>query len=188
MNTMPHTWLITGSSRGLGRALAEAVLAAGHQLVATARNPHELDDLVERYPDRTRAVALDPTYPAHAGPAIQTAVEAFGRLDVLVQTETNLWGVINVTRAALPVLLEQGAGHIIQVSSAAGRQESKAAVEDFSAVLRDEVAPLGVRVTLTEPADAEQGAQAILNVADIEERPRPLLLDREVFAPALVAA
>jgi NAD(P)-dependent dehydrogenase (short-subunit alcohol dehydrogenase family) len=185
---MPSTWLITGSSRGVGRTVAEAVLAAGHQLVATARDPGELDDLVERYPGRVRAVALDPTYPAHAGPAIQTALDAFGRLDVLVQTETNLWGVINVTRAALPVLLAQGAGHIIQISSAASRQQAKGAVEGFSAVLRDEVAPLGVRVTVTEPVDAEQGTQAILDVAGVEERPPPLLLDRDVYAPALAAA
>src|ERR1700674_1735599 len=77
-------WLITGSSRGLGRALAEAVLAAGHKLVATARNPAQLDDLVERYGDQVRAVALDVTDARAAGEAVKAAVNAFGRLDVLV--------------------------------------------------------------------------------------------------------
>src|SRR5471030_1492006 len=83
-NKDAQVWLITGSSRGLGRALAEAVLAAGHRLVATARRPEQLADLVHDYGDRIRAVALDVTDAAAAGSAIRTAVEAFGRLDVLV--------------------------------------------------------------------------------------------------------
>lgn len=120
---MPHVWLITGSSRGLGRALAEAVLAAGHQLVATARSPEQLDDLVQLYGERVRAVALDVTDARAAEHAVATAIETFGRLDVLVnnagygnvnsiedtsiaefreQIETNLFGVIVVTKAALP--------------------------------------------------------------------------------------
>jgi len=139
---MAKVWLITGSSRGLGRALADAVLAAGHQLVATARNPAQLADLVERYGDQLRTLALDVTDPHAAGDAIEAAVEAFGRLDVLVnnagygnigsiedtrlediraQIETNLFGVINVTKAAIPVLRKQGSGHIIQLSSIGGR-------------------------------------------------------------------
>ena len=81
---MAKVWLITGSSRGLGRALADAVLAAGHQLVATARNPAQLADLVERYGDQVRTLALDVTDPQAAPDAIEVAVEAFGRLDVLV--------------------------------------------------------------------------------------------------------
>src|SRR5258708_40126670 len=79
-----QVWLITGSSRGLGRALAEAVLAAGHKLVATARNPAQLGDLAQRYGDQVRAVALDVTDEIAAGDAIKAAIEAFGRLDVLV--------------------------------------------------------------------------------------------------------
>src|SRR6266852_5737464 len=79
-----QVWLITGSSRGLGRALAGAVLAAGHKLVATARNPAQLGDLVQRYGDQVRAAALDVTDESAAGDAIKTALEAFGRLDVLV--------------------------------------------------------------------------------------------------------
>jgi NAD(P)-dependent dehydrogenase (short-subunit alcohol dehydrogenase family) len=178
---MPRTWLITGSSRGLGRALAEAVLEAGHQLVATARNPDQLADLVARAPARARAVALDVTDRAQADLAIEAAVAAFGRLDVVVnnagyaniaaiedfseedwraQIETNLWGVINVTRAALPILRAQRSGHVIQISSVGGRtvsaglgpyQTAKWAVEGFSGVLQKEVAPLGIHVTIIEP-------------------------------------
>lgn len=178
---MSKTWLITGSSRGLGRALAEAVLAAGHQLVATARRPEQLDDLVRRFGDRVRAVALDVTDPAAARAAVQQAVDSFGRLDVLVnnagyadvasiedvtedafraQIDTNLHGVVNVTKAALPVLREQGSGHIVQISSVGGRvgtpglsayQAAKWAVGGFSEVLAQEVAPFGIKVTVIEP-------------------------------------
>jgi NAD(P)-dependent dehydrogenase (short-subunit alcohol dehydrogenase family) len=201
---MPRTWLITGSSRGLGRALAEAVLDAGHQLVATARDPGQLADLVDRYPDRARAVALDVTDRAQADAAIQAAIDAFGRLDVLVnnagyanvnsiedfseedfraQIETNLWGVINVTRAALPVLREQGSGHIVQISSVGGRdtapgvgpyQTAKWAVEGFSGVLQKEVAPLGIHVTLIEPGGFRTDwAGSSMTVHDIREAYRP---------------
>src|SRR5580704_9728902 len=128
---MSQVWLITGSSRGLGRALADAVLAAGHKLVATARNPAQLADLIERYGDQVRTVALDVTSEQAAVDAVAVATKAFGRLDVLVnnagygdispiedtsldefraQIETNLFGVINVTKAALPLMREQGAG------------------------------------------------------------------------------
>ncbi len=135
-------WLITGSTRGLGRALAEAVLAAGHKLVATGRNPEKLQDLVARYGDQVRAITLDVTSEQAATDAIAEAIEAFGRLDVVAnnagygdvcpiedtslaefraQIETNLFGVIHVTRAALPFLREQGGGHILQFSSVGGR-------------------------------------------------------------------
>ena len=135
---LPRTWLITGSSRGLGRALAEAALAAGENVVATARNPDQVQDLVKRYPSSARAVRLDVTDRAQAAAAVEATTDAFGRLDVLVnnagyasvnsiedfaeddfraQIETNLWGVINLTRAAVPVLREQSSGHILQISS-----------------------------------------------------------------------
>jgi NAD(P)-dependent dehydrogenase (short-subunit alcohol dehydrogenase family) len=176
-----QVWLITGSSRGLGRALAEAVLAAGHKLVATARKSAQLTDLVRRYRDQVRAVTLDVTNESDAGDAITTAVEAFGRLDVLVnnagygdigsiedttladfraQIETNLFGVIIVTKAAIPVMRKQGAGHIIQFSSIGGRvgppgraayAAAKWGVEGFSEVLAKEVGPLGIKVTIMEP-------------------------------------
>jgi NAD(P)-dependent dehydrogenase (short-subunit alcohol dehydrogenase family) len=178
---MSKVWLITGSSRGLGRALAEVVLGAGHRLVATARNPAQLADLVERYGDQVRAVPLDVTDERAAAQAIEATVAAFGRLDVLVnnagygdvgsiedtsladfraQIETNLFGVINVTKAALPLLREQRAGHILQLSSIGGRlgppgrapyAAAKWGVEGFSEVLAKEVAPLGIKVTILEP-------------------------------------
>ncbi|NUT46512.1 MAG: SDR family NAD(P)-dependent oxidoreductase [Saccharothrix sp.] len=178
---MSKVFLVTGSSRGLGRQIAEKVLAAGHRLVATARRPEQLADLTERYGDRVRAVALDVTDPRAAQAAVDTAVAAFGRLDVVVnnagyansgsvedtpaedfraQLDANLLGVVNVTKAALPVLREQGAGHVIQVSSVGGRvatpglsayQAAKFAVGGFSEVLAKEVAPLGVKVTVLEP-------------------------------------
>jgi NAD(P)-dependent dehydrogenase (short-subunit alcohol dehydrogenase family) len=178
---MAKVWLITGSSRGLGRSLAEAVLQAGHNLVATARDPSRLSDLVERHGDRIRALALDVTDAAASQAAIESAVRTFGRLDVLVnnagygnvnaiedtsldefraQIETNLFGVINVTKAAIPVMREQKSGHIIQFSSVGGRigalgrapySAAKWAVEGFSEVLAREVGPLGVKVTIIEP-------------------------------------
>ncbi len=178
---MSKVWLITGSSRGLGRAMAEAVLADGHRLVATARRPAELADLVERHRDRVRTIVLDVTDANAARSAVAAAVAAFGRLDVLVnnagyadvgsiedtddavfraQIETNLFGVINVTKAAIPVMRKQRAGHIIQISSIGGRtnapgiapyQTAKWAVEGFSGVLAKEVGPLGIKVTIVEP-------------------------------------
>jgi NAD(P)-dependent dehydrogenase (short-subunit alcohol dehydrogenase family) len=174
-------FLITGSSRGLGRSIAEAVLEAGHQLVATARKPEQLDDLVGKYGDQIRAVRLDVTDYAAAKSAVRTAVDAFGRLDVVVnnagyanfasvedidiedfreQIDTNLLGVVNVSKAAIPQLREQGEGHIIQVSSVGGRvvtpglsayQAAKWAVGGFSGVLAREVNPLGIKVTVLEP-------------------------------------
>ena len=178
---MTSTWLITGSSRGLGRALAEAVLAAGHRLVATARNPDALHDLVERFPETVRAVALDVTDPAAAQRAVQTAVEAFGGLDVLVnnagygdvgsvedtsleafraQIETNLFGTLILTKAAIPVMRVQRSGRILQLSSVGGRlgapgraaySAAKWGVEGFTESLALEMALIGVHVTLVEP-------------------------------------
>jgi NAD(P)-dependent dehydrogenase (short-subunit alcohol dehydrogenase family) len=178
---MTTTWLITGTSRGFGRRLAEEVLVAGHNLVATARNTATLDDLAAEYGDRVRPFPLDVTDAAQAQAAVDTAIEAFGQLDVVVnnagyanmnsientaaddfraQVDTNLWGVVNVTRAALPVLHAQRSGHIIQFSSVGGRlgspglgayQLSKWAVEGFSEVLAKEVAPIGIKVTIIEP-------------------------------------
>lgn len=193
---MPQTWLITGSSRGLGHALAEAAVAAGHNVVATARRPVDIDGA---YP-----VALDVTDREQARAAVAAAVERFGRLDVVVnnagyanvnsiegfaeedfraQLETNLWGVINVTRAALPVLREQGSGHIIQISSVGGRvtspglgayQTAKWAVEGFSGVLAKEVATLGVKVTVIEPGGFRTDwAGASMTVHDIDPAYEP---------------
>jgi NAD(P)-dependent dehydrogenase (short-subunit alcohol dehydrogenase family) len=178
---MSKVWLVTGSSRGLGRNLAQAVLDSGHRLVATARKVEQLTDFKVKYQDRVRIVAVDVTDPAAARQAVDTAVASFGRLDVLVnnagygnfasiedvtdedfraQLETNFFGVMNVTRAALPLLREQRSGHIIQISSIGGRlgapglsayQSAKWAVEGFSEVLSKEVGPLGIKVTIIEP-------------------------------------
>jgi NAD(P)-dependent dehydrogenase (short-subunit alcohol dehydrogenase family) len=178
---MSKVWLITGCSRGLGRAFAGAVLEAGHKLVATAREPAAIAEFRERYGDQVRVMALDVTDPGAAEGAVRTAVESFGRLDVLVnnagygnlapvehttldefrrQIETNLFGVIYLTKAALPVMRSQGAGHIFQITSIGGRigpvgrapyAAAKWGVEGFSETLAKEVGPLGIRVTIVEP-------------------------------------
>jgi NAD(P)-dependent dehydrogenase (short-subunit alcohol dehydrogenase family) len=178
---MSKVWLITGSSRGLGRAFAEAALAAGDQVVAAARNPAQLIDLQNRYGDSVRTPALDVTNESQARSAVDTAIETYGRLDVLVnnagygnvspvedtsldefraQIETNLFGVIIMTKAVLPYFRERGAGHIIQVTSVGGRigpvgrapyAAAKFGVEGFSESLSKEIGPLGVKVTIIEP-------------------------------------
>ncbi|MGX7679662.1 oxidoreductase [Jatrophihabitans sp. DSM 45814] len=179
---MPKTWLITGTSRGFGWELAKAVLAAGDLVVATARNPAQLDALVGEWGSAVRAVSLDVTDRAAAEAAVEIALDEFGALDVVVnnagyansapieemadddfraQIETNLFGVVNVTKAALPVLRRQRSGHFIQFSSVGGRvggtpgmgayQTAKFAVEGFSEVLCNEVKPFGIKVTIIEP-------------------------------------
>jgi NAD(P)-dependent dehydrogenase (short-subunit alcohol dehydrogenase family) len=179
---MSRTWLITGSSRGFGAELAKAVLASGDNLVATARKPEQLAELVSEYGNRVRTVALDVTDADAAAEAVQVALTEFGGLDVVVnnagyansasiedmdpadfraQVEANFFGVVNVTRAALPVLRTQRSGYFIQFSSVGGRvggtpgiaayQAAKFAVEGFSEVLANEVAPFGVKVIIIEP-------------------------------------
>jgi NAD(P)-dependent dehydrogenase (short-subunit alcohol dehydrogenase family) len=178
---MSKTWLITGASRGLGRALAEAVLEAGDQLVATARDPASLAPLVQQYGALVITAALDVTDPAAAQAAIRSAVDHFGGLDILVnnagygdvgsvedtsiedfrrQIETNLFGTIIVTKAAIPVMREQRRGHIIQFSSVGGRvgapgraakSAAQRALGGVSEVLAQEMELVGVQVTLVEP-------------------------------------
>lgn len=179
---MARTWLITGASRGFGRALTEAVLEAGDRVLATARRPEQLDDLAARYGEQIRPAALDVTDPSAAEAAVRAAVDGFGSLDVVVnnagygnsapieemaeddfraQIETNLFGVVNVTRAALPVLRAQRSGVFVQFSSIGGRvggtpgmgayQTAKFAVEGFSEVLANETAPFGLKVVIVEP-------------------------------------
>ena len=197
---MSKVFLLTGSSRGLGRQIAEAVLAAGHRLVATARRPETLSDLAERYGSQILPVTLDVTDPAGAQAAVAAGVEAFGRLDVLVnnagyanlasveditlddfreQIDANLLGVVYLTKAALPVLRQQGGGHIIQVSSIGGRlatpglsayQAAKWAVGGFSEVLAKEVGPLGIKVTVLEPGGmATDWAGSSMRVPPVSE-------------------
>ncbi|HLT60045.1 MAG TPA: SDR family NAD(P)-dependent oxidoreductase [Microlunatus sp.] len=137
-----RTWFVTGSTRGLGRALTTAALKAGDQVVATARRPEQLADLVEQYGERVLPVELDVTDSTQATEAFAVAEGRFGRVDVVVnnagyadvapielapesdfrrQFETNFWGVYHVSRAALPLLKKQGAGIIVQFSSVGGR-------------------------------------------------------------------
>ncbi len=178
---MSKVWLVTGSARGLGRHIVETALEAGERVLATARDPQRLDDLVARYGDRVKTAALDVADPAAARAAVQTAVDAFGRIDVLVnnagfghispfeqspeddfraQIDTNFYGVVNVTRAVLPVMRAQKSGHILHVSSVGGRignpglaayQSAKWAVGGFTEVLRQELAPIGIHMTALEP-------------------------------------
>jgi len=197
---MSQVFFLTGSSRGLGRQIAEAVLAAGHRLVATARQPASVADLAERYGDQILPVALDVTEPDGAAAAVAAAAEAFGRIDVVVnnagyanlaaveditladfraQIDANLFGVVNVTKAALPVLRAQGGGHVIQVSSIGGRlataglsayQAAKWAVGGFSEVLAREVGPLGIKVTVLEPGGmATDWAGSSMRVPPVSE-------------------
>ena len=170
-----------GNIKGFGRIWAQAALARGDQVVATARNADTLSALVEEHGDAVLALALDVTDKAAVDAAIAAGHERFGRLDVVVnnagyglfgaieevseeqaraQIETNLFGALWVTQAALPILREQGSGHIIQVSSIGGVQAfptigmyhaSKWGLEGFSQSLAGEVAGFGIKVTLVEP-------------------------------------
>ncbi|MFC0543965.1 SDR family NAD(P)-dependent oxidoreductase [Kutzneria chonburiensis] len=218
---MDRVWLVTGSSRGLGREIVVAALEAGDRVVATARKPEQLADLVAEYGDRVRAVGLDVTDAEAAEEAVKAAVDAFERLDVVVnnagyanlvsvedsepadfraQLETNLLGVVNVSKAALPVLRKQGSGRIIQVSSLGGRvatpglaayQAAKWAVGGFSEVLAQEVAPLGIKVTVLEPGGMRTDwAGSSMTVPPISEPYRPTvgalaaMFDSTEVAPA----
>ncbi|GAA1043150.1 SDR family NAD(P)-dependent oxidoreductase [Streptomyces murinus] len=150
----PQVWFITGSSRGFGRALVDAVLAAGDLVVATARRPEALAADLAEYGDRVLPLALDVTSPDAARAAVEAAVARFGRVDVLVnnagyanvspiettedadfraQFETNFWGVYHVTRAALPVLRRQGAGTVVQFSSIGGRVGGSPGIASYQA-------------------------------------------------------
>ena len=175
-------WFITGSSKGFGRIWAEAALARGDRVAATARDPGTLAELARTYGDRVAALALDVTDKAAVGAAIAEAQRRFGQLDVVVnnagygqfgaieeiseeearaQMETNVFGALWVTQAALPVMRAQRSGHIVQISSIGGvnafpnigmYHASKWALEGFSQALAQEVAEFGIHVTLVEPA------------------------------------
>lgn len=174
-------WLITGSSTGFGRELAEEALSQGYKVVATARKPEVLQDLVEKYPETARAVKLDVTKPDEVRAAIAEAVREFGKIDVLVnnagygliaaveeatdtqfrhQFETNVFGAVDVMRAVLPQMREQKSGHILNLSSVGGfiafpssgfYTASKFALEAFSEALAAEAAHHGIKVTIVEP-------------------------------------
>ena len=174
-------WFITGTSKGLGRVWAEAALARGDRVAATARNVNALAPLVERYGTQVAAIALDVTDKAAVAATIAETHARFGRLDVVInnagyghfgtieevseadaraQLETNLFGALWVTQAALPIMRAQGSGHIIQVSSIGGvtafptvglYHASKWGLEGLSQSLAAEVAGFGIKVTIIEP-------------------------------------
>jgi NADP-dependent 3-hydroxy acid dehydrogenase YdfG len=174
-------WFITGASTGFGRLLAEEVLKAGGKVIATARKLDKVADLETKYPQTAKALALDVTDAGQVDSAVTQALAKFGRVDVLVNNagyglagaieevseaefmpmfETNVFGLLRVTRAFLPHLRKQRSGHIINLSSIGGVVASpgigfynatKFAVEGISEALAGEVAPLGIRVTIIEP-------------------------------------
>jgi NAD(P)-dependent dehydrogenase (short-subunit alcohol dehydrogenase family) len=210
---MAKVWLITGSASGLGRNIAEAVLASGDRLVATARDPGRLQDLVKKHGDQIRTAPLDVADAAAAYAAVQVAMDAFGRLDIVVNNagygdfapfeqlsserfkavlDTNFYGVVNVTRAALPVMRKQKSGCILQISSVGGRigvpgstpyHAAKWAVGGFTESLAKEVASFGVKVCTLEPGGMRTNWGARAN------RDRPNLLpDYEPSVGGLIKA
>lgn len=178
--TEQNVWFITGASRGMGTHFAQAALAAGHAVVATGRNAERVRAAVGDH-ENLLAVALDITDESASAAAVTTAVDRFGRIDVLVnnagsfqagffeelssdafraQMETNFFGPLNVTRAVLPIMRGQRSGHIVTISSTAGVVSgpfgsaygaSKFALEGWMESLRDEVSPFGIRTTIVEP-------------------------------------
>src|SRR6266403_2282330 len=178
---MKETWLVTGSSVGLGSSIVEAALAEGHNVVATARHPRTLDDLASQFPDQLLAQRLEVTDGRNARDVVEATIERFGRLDVLVnnagfagvgsientpldlieqQFDTNFMGAIHACKAALPTMRAQRQGRIILISSIGARiatpgagiiYASKAAVSALAETLALEVAPLGIKVTAVEP-------------------------------------
>ncbi|MFD9405463.1 SDR family oxidoreductase [Streptomyces sp. NPDC059989] len=196
---MSKIWFVTGSSRGFGRQFVEAALSRGDKVAATARNAETLSDLVAEYGDAVLALDLDVTDKAAVNETVERAKEHFGRLDVIVnnagyglfgaveelteqalrdQLETNLFGALWVTQAALPYLREQGSGHIVQISSTGGvaswplvggYHASKWALEGLSESLAQEVAGLGIKVTLVEPGayDTDWGGSSAVSADPI---------------------
>jgi len=180
-NTDGRVWLITGCSAGFGREIALAALAAGDRVLATARRPETLADLRDRGGERVRTAALDVTDAGQVASAVKTALEAFGRIDVVVNNAGNgsvgaveeltmaelrglmevmFFGAVEVTQAVLPHLRAQGSGTVVQISSMGGQLSmpgfgaycaAKYALEGLSGALAAEVAPFGVRVLVVEP-------------------------------------
>jgi NAD(P)-dependent dehydrogenase (short-subunit alcohol dehydrogenase family) len=174
-------WFITGTSKGFGRVWAEAALARGDRVAATARDVATLEPLVEQHGDLVAAIALDVTDKAAVGAAVAETIARFGRIDVAVnnagyglfgaieevseaearaQLETNLFGALWVTQGVLPQMRAQGSGHVIQVSSIGGvnafptiglYHASKWGLEGFSQALAAEVREFGIKVTIVEP-------------------------------------
>ncbi|MFI7166356.1 SDR family NAD(P)-dependent oxidoreductase [Rhodococcus erythropolis] len=178
---MSRVWFVTGTSKGFGREFVIAALEAGDRVAATARNTDTLADLVEKYGDAILPLRLDVTARDEVFAAVAAAHKAFGSLDIIInnagyglfgtveeiteqqlrdQLDTNLFGVLHVTQAVLPILREQGSGHIIQISTIGGvaafptlggYHASKWALEGLTESLSQEVAGFGIKVTLVEP-------------------------------------
>jgi NAD(P)-dependent dehydrogenase (short-subunit alcohol dehydrogenase family) len=195
------TWFITGTSRGFGREWTKAALDRGDKVAATARNVGTLDDLIEKYGDNIFPIQLDVTDHDADFAAVKSAYEHFGKLDVVVnnagyglfgaieevtekearaQIETNLFGALWVTQAALPYLREQRSGHILQVSSIGGvaafaglglYHASKWGLEGFSEALSQEVAQYGIKVTIIEPGgfDTDWGGSSSIHAKEMPE-------------------
>ncbi|MGW4637223.1 oxidoreductase [Sphaerisporangium sp. NPDC004334] len=182
-----RVWLITGASSGFGRAIAEAALAAGDTVVATARRPEAIDDLVAAHPGRAAALRLDVTDPARVAAVVAEVILWYGRVDVLVNNagrsqigaveettdeelrdlmELHLFGPVALVRAVLPHMRRQGSGAIVQMSSMGGQlsfagfgaySATKCALEGLSEALAEEVAPFGVKVLIVEPGAFRTG-------------------------------
>ena len=178
---MSKIWFITGAARGMGAEIALAALAAGDKVVATGRNCRRIQQRFEEFGERVLAVELDVSQPAQAEAAVERALAAFGRIDVLVnnagygqlgvfeevaaaeiqrQFDTNFFGLLHVTRAVLPAMRRQRSGHIFNISSIGGVYgfagagvycATKFAVEGFSESVALELAPFGIHVTIVEP-------------------------------------
>lgn len=202
---MAKVWFVTGSSRGLGRAIVEAALDSGASVIATARSVDSLDIFTQKFgPDRFLPLVVDVSKQGDVAKAVAAGHERFGRIDVVVnnagyanpaavedidmhdfeaQINTNFMGVVYVTKATLPILRQQGSGHIFQISSVGGRlgtpglgayQSAKWAVNGFSTVLAQEVAPLGIRVTVLEPGGIRTDwAGSSMGVAPISDPYKP---------------
>jgi NAD(P)-dependent dehydrogenase (short-subunit alcohol dehydrogenase family) len=202
---MSKVWFVTGSSKGFGREFVLAALERGDKVAATARNIDTLSDLVAKYGDAVLPLQLDVTDRDQAFAAVKSALDTFGRLDVVInnagyglfgtveeiteqqlrdQLETNLFGAFHVTQAVLPIMREQGSGHVIQIStiggvaafpSLGGYHASKWALEGLTESLAQEVAGFGIKVTLVEPGGfATDWSNASATVADEIDAYAPL--------------
>ena len=196
---MQKTWFITGASRGFGRIWAEAALQRGDRVTATARKLADVADLAERFGDKVLPLALDVTDSARVQQAVHQAYTHFGRLDVLVNNagfsllaaveeandeqirdifDANYLGMVRVLRAALPLLRQQGSGHILGVSSGLGigslpligfYAATKWAVEALHESLAEEVKPFGLSVTIVEPGAYATNFGKSAKIADVLE-------------------
>ncbi|MCJ0890694.1 SDR family oxidoreductase [Rhodococcus sp. ARC_M5] len=205
--TPPRTWLVTGASSGLGRALTETALAAGETVVAAMRRPERIDDLFAEYPESLLPIEFDVRDTGSAPAVIEAAISRFGRIDVLVNNggvgqigsaeeiddarlrdmlEQHVVGPAALTRAVLPGMRVRGTGTIVQMSSQGGRisfpgagsySAGKFALEGWSEALAGEVAPFGIRVLIVEPSRF----RTAFNSADVLERATPV----EVYADVL---